>query len=102
MRLDTNGLGNLLNGRDIVPDLARVLDSISISMNAPDAQSYKEITRCEFDAETAYNSLMDFIKECREKMDDVTVSIVGGYLSPAQEKRCASIADEIGVKFRIR
>ena len=102
VRLDTNGLGNLLNGRDIVPDLARGLDSISISMNAPDAQSYKEITRCEFDAETAYNSLMDFIKECREKMDDVTVSIVGGYLSPEQEKRCASIADEIGVKFRIR
>ena len=45
---------------------------------------------------------MDCIKECREKMDDVTVSIVGGYLSPEQEKRCASIADEIGVKFRIR
>lgn len=102
VRLDTNGLGNLLNNRDIVPDLARVLDSISISMNAPDAESYKKITNCEFEAETAYNSLMDFIRECHEKMDDVTVSIVGGYLTPEQENECARIAEEIGVKFRIR
>ena len=102
IRLDTNGLGNLLNGRDIVPDLARVLDSISISLNAPDAESYKAITRCKFDAQTAYDSLIGFIKECHERMDDVTVSIVGGYLKPEQEKECARIAESIGVKFRIR
>lgn len=102
IRLDTNGLGNLLNGRDIVPDLAKVLDSISISLNAPDAESYKRITRCRFEAETAFDSLTGFIKRCRELMDDVTVSIVGDYLEPEEEKRCARLAEEWDVQFRIR
>ena len=102
VRLDTNGLGNLINGRDIVPDLAKVLDSISISLNAPDAETYKAINRHRFEKEEAYASLISFIKECREKMDDVTVSIVGGYLTPEQEEECARIAKELGVEFRIR
>ncbi|MCQ2079689.1 MAG: TatD family nuclease-associated radical SAM protein [archaeon] len=102
VRLDTNGLGNLLNGRDIVPDLAKALDSISISLNAPDAESYKRITRCRFDGQEAFDSLIGFIKGCRVQMDDVTVSIVGGYLSTEDEERSQRLADELGVDFRVR
>ena len=102
VRLDTNGLGNLINGRDIVPDLAQAVDSISISLNAPDAESYKKITRCRFDAQDAYDSLMDFIRECKEKIGAVTVSIVGGYQPPEDEEKCRLIAEELGVRFRVR
>ena len=102
VRLDTNGLGNLINGRDIVPDLAQAVDSISISLNAPDAESYKKITRCRFDAQEAYDSLMDFIRECKEKIGAVTVSIVGGYQPPEDEEKCRLIAEELGVRFRVR
>ena len=102
VRLDTNGLGNLINGRDIVPELAEVLDSISISLNAPDAESYKKITRCRFDAEEAYTSLMGFIREAKDRISAVTVSIVGGYQSPEDEEKCRLIAEELGVRFRVR
>ncbi len=102
VRLDTNGLGNLINGRDIVPDLANVIDSISISLNAPDAETYKKITRCDFDATEAYASLNDFILECKERIGSVTLSIVGGYLSDEEEKKCADIARSLGVRFKIR
>ncbi len=102
IRLDTNGLGNLINGRDIVPDLAKAVDSVSISLNAPDAETYKKITRCDFGSEEAYNSLNGFIKECIKHIGGVTLSIVGGYLSDEDEKKCAEIARSLGVRFRIR
>lgn len=102
IRLDTNGLGNLVNGRDIVPDIAGTIDSVSISLNAPDAETYKKITRCRFDAEEAYASLNNFITECKERIGAVTLSIVGGYLSEEDEEKCAEIAKSLGVKFRIR
>lgn len=102
VRLDTNGLGNLINGKDIVPDLAEAIDSVSISLNAPDADTYGRITRCDFDAEEAYASLNGFIRECVEKIGNVTLSIVGGYLSEEDERKCARIADSLGVAFRIR
>ncbi|MCQ2070279.1 MAG: TatD family nuclease-associated radical SAM protein [archaeon] len=102
IRLDTNGLGDLVNGRDIVPELAEVLDSISISLNASNAEEYKEVTRCRFGAEEAYSSLISFIKRAHASIPDVTVSVVGGSISPASEEACARMAENMGVSFRVR
>nr|MCR5754953.1 TatD family nuclease-associated radical SAM protein [Acetatifactor sp.] len=44
IRLNTNGLGNLYHGKDIIPELAEVIDSVSISLNAPTAEKYMEVT----------------------------------------------------------
>ena len=43
IRVNTNGLGSLQHGRDIVPELAQVVDSVSISLNAPDETAYNEV-----------------------------------------------------------
>ncbi|MBE6526502.1 MAG: radical SAM protein [Thermoplasmata archaeon] len=102
LRLDTNGLGNLVNGRDILPELAEVLDAISISLNASDAEEYGRVTRCRFDPETAYAGLLDFIKRSKELIGDVTVSVVGGSISEESEERCRAIADQMQVRFRVR
>ena len=101
VRLDTNGLGSLINGRDIVPELSEVLDSISISLNAKDAEEYLEVTRSTFGIDS-YSAVLDFIRESRQMIDGVTVSIVGGYIPQASEDECARIADEMGVAFRVR
>jgi len=102
VRLDTNGLGCILNGRDIVPDLAAVLDSISISLNAPDAEIYGELCRPEFGAERSYSEILDFIRRCKAVMDSVTVSVVGGTMGSYDEGRCRTMASEFGVRFRVR
>ena len=102
LRLDTNGLGNLVNGRDILPELAEVLDAISISLNAPDAEEYGRVTRCRFDPETAYAELLDFIKRSKELIGDVTVSVVGGSITEESEERCRAIAGQMQVRFRVR
>ena len=101
VRLDTNGLGNLIHGRDIVPDLSEVLDSVSISLNAPDADEYVKVTGCRF-GEEGYSSLLEFIRECRERIPGVTVSVVGGYISQESEDECARMARAMGVGFRVR
>ena len=45
IRLNTNGQGSAENGRDIVPELSKVIDSVSVSLNAPSKKEYEEVTR---------------------------------------------------------
>lgn len=99
IRLNTNGLGSLYNKKDIVPELAEVVDSISISMNAPDAKSYQKITRPQF--ENAYYDMLDFAEECTKKIKHTQLSIVD-VLSPEDIARCQAVADERGVYLKIR
>ena len=101
VRLDTNGLGNLINGRDIVPELVGLVDSVSISLNAKDADEYLEVTRSNFGI-GSYDAVLKFIEECRKVLSGVTVSVVGGSIPQASEDECARIAQRMNVAFRVR
>ena len=98
-RLNTNGLGNLQRGRNIVKDLAAVIDSISISMNAPDAETYYAVTRPRFDK--AYQAMLDFARECNSVISHIQLSIVD-VLSAEDIAKCQAIADQQGVYLKIR
>ena len=43
IRINTNGLGNLVNERDIVPELKGLVDTVSISLNTPNADVFMPI-----------------------------------------------------------
>ena len=101
VRLNTNGLGCLINGRDIVPEMKGKIDSVSISLNAPNAERYDEVCRSKFGSD-AYPALLEFIRECRERIGGVTVSVVGGYIPQSSEEECARIAERMNVRFRVR
>ena len=101
VRLDTNGLGCLINGRDIVPELKGLVDSVSISLNAKDEGEYLEVTRSRF-GPGSYKAVLDFIKGCRKTVDGVTVSVVGGSIPQASEEECGRIAERLNVAFRVR
>lgn len=99
IRLNTNGLGNLYHKRDIIPELATVIDSVSISLNAPDAESYQKVTRPQF--ENAYEAMLDFAEECNHTLSHTQLSIVD--VLPAEDiKKCQEIADGRGVFLKIR
>lgn len=99
IRVNTNGLANLYNGRDVVPELAEVCDAVSISLNAPDEEIYKKVSRPSCDG--AFSALLDFIRECKEMIPDVRLTIVD-ILSPEDTERCFELADRLGVPLRIR
>lgn len=101
IRLDTNGLGNLINGRDIVPELAEVLDAVSVSLNACSEEEYQRVSVPCF-GPGSYQAVLDFISEAKGLIPDVTVSVVGGSIPSASEEECRRMAGSWGVRFRVR
>ena len=99
IRLNTNGLANLYHGRNIIPELAKVVDSISISLNAPTAEKYQEVTQPQF--ENAFPSLLEFTKLAKDAFEHTQLSIVD-VLEDNDIKACKEIANKIGVYLKIR
>lgn len=101
VRLNTNGQGSLINGRDIAPELEGVVDSVSISLNTPDADRYQEIVRSRYGRD-AYQAMLSFAREAARYVPQVTMTTVSTTLSAEEEERCQAICDELGVRYRIR
>ena len=101
VRLNTNGLGNLINKRNIVPEMNGLIDRLSISLNSSDAVTYEKIVRPAF-AEKSYPALLDFIKEAKKYISDITLTTVSSTISAQDEEACKKFSDELGVSFRAR
>lgn len=99
IRLNTNGLANLYHKRNIVPELAKVVDSVSISLNAPTAEKYQEVTRPQFD--NAFEAMLEFASLAREAFEYTQLSIVD-VLSKEDIEACQKLADERNVYLKIR
>ena len=99
IRLNTNGLANLYHKRNIIHELAKVIDSVSVSLNAPTAEKYQEVTRPQF--ENAFPALLEFAELAKGAFEHVQFSIVD--VLPEEEiKECQRIADERGIYLKIR
>lgn len=99
VRLNTNGLADLILGYDILPRLQGLIDIISISLNADNAQLYNELCRTEF-GERAFPAILEFARRSTKYIPKVILSVVD-YPGVNQEK-AAVIAAEIGAEFRVR
>ena len=99
IRVNTNGLANLQYGENIVPRLAKVVDTISISLNAPDAEAYSKVSRPRFDH--AFEGLLDFTVKCKELIPHVKLTVVD-ILAPEDIKASQELAKSLGVDLRIR
>jgi len=100
IRLNTNGHGNLINKRNILPELKGIIDTISISLNAEDNEKYNKICHPIFKNGT-YEAVKEFIREAKKYIPDVVATIVD--VPEVDEEKCKEIAEkELGVKFRER
>lgn len=100
-RLNTVGLGNLINRRSIAGDLAGGLDAVSVSLNASDPAQWVELMRPlpEF-AELGFESVKEFIRECAAAVPDTTVTAVEQPgVDLAALKR---LAESLGARWRER
>ncbi|HUL43030.1 MAG TPA: TatD family hydrolase [Bacteroidota bacterium] len=99
VRLNTDGHGNVINHRNIVPELAGLVDSISISLNAIDPKRYGELMR--IDGERMFPAMVEFASECVQHGFDVTMTIVD--LNDGEEEKAKAFVEKrIGAKFRSR
>ena len=101
IRVNTNGQGSLINGRNIAPELEGMVDSVSISLNSPDAARYQQIVRSRC-GEEAFDGMLDFAREAARHVPQVTMTTVETTLTPEEEGRCRTICEELGVRYRIR
>lgn len=101
IRLNTNGLGNLVNKRDICPELKGRIDEISISLNTPDAEDYLKIVRPKFGIKS-FQAMLDFAEEAAKYVPKVIFTTVDTTLTKEQETECAQICKDRGVTYRIR
>lgn len=100
-RVNTNGLGSLIHGRDIAPLFQDKIDTVSISLNTPNAEEYNKLTRSKFGI-AAFQGLLDFAGEVRRYVPRVVMTTVETTISKEEEAQCRAICEELGVSYRIR
>jgi TatD DNase family protein len=99
LRINTDGQANLVYGRNILPELAGLIDCISVSLNAADAETYADLCHTPFGS-AGFAGVCAFLREAKEHIPQViaTVVTVPG-LDVAAVRR---VAGELGVEFRER
>ena len=100
-RINTNGLGNLVNKRDITPELKGLIDTVSISLNTPSKERYYELTRSRFGIES-FDAMLDFAKRATQYVPNVILSTVSTTITEEEEKECEEICKNLGVTYKIR
>ncbi len=100
IRLNTNGLSDLINKRETAKEICDVIDSVSISLNAPTAEKYNEITKPSF-GEKSFDAMLKFAKECKEYGIPVKLTVVD-VISKEDIENCKKICESIDIPLRVR
>jgi TatD DNase family protein len=99
IRVDTDGLANLFHGKNVLPQL-KFVDTISVSLNAPDSKSYQELIKTPF-GDDSYPAILFFLREAKKHIAKVVATAVS--VPGVDMEACRKVAeDDIGVLFRVR
>lgn len=99
-RLNTNGLGDLVNNRPIAEELCEIIDTISISLNAGTKEEYMKVTRPKF--ENAWEAMHKFTADCVNTGKSQVVMSVVDVISPEQIEASREVAESLGAVLRVR
>lgn len=100
-RLNTNGLGELENGREFASEFQGILDTVSISLNASNAERYFELTRAKFGVQS-YDAMLTFAQHCKPYVPNVVLTIVDHVEGPEEIEKCRKICEERDLTLRVR
>ena len=98
-RLNTDGHGNIINKRNIVPELVGLIDAVSISLNSTDPKQYGELMR--LDGSRFFPAMIEFAKEAVRMIPRVIMTVVD-LNEVDKEKARVLVEDEIGATFYTR
>lgn len=100
IRINTNGLSSVTLKRDITPDFKGLIDTVSISLNAPDKEEYYQLTRARYGIDS-FEHMLDFAKKAKQYVKNVILTVVD-IIGEEKIIKCQNIADELGVTLRVR
>ena len=102
IRVNTNGLSDLIAGEPTAHRFRGLVDAISISLNAPTAEEYVALCRPKFGA-AAYPAMLKFAEEVKRFVPNTVFTVVGtGSFTPEKEAACREVAAERGIPLRVR
>jgi TatD family-associated radical SAM protein len=99
VRVNTDGLANLVHKNDTLPELGKVVDAISISLNAQNQEIYD--LHCQPNLDGSYEAMLKFLREAPRYIKEVTATAIDG-LEGVDIAACRQIAEACGVRFRRR
>ena len=100
-RLNTNGLGNIINGRRIESELKGKLDAVSVSLNAPTKEEYDAVTRPSFKDVDCFEAMFDFAKTVKEYVGEVMFTVVD-VIGEDKIELSRQLAEKAGIRLRVR
>ena len=98
IRINTNGLADLIHKKNTAPMFDGLIDIVSISLNTPNKERYLELTR----SIESFDAMIKFAENVKHYVKEVVLSTVSTTLTEEEEKECADICKKIGVTYRIR
>ena len=99
VRVNTDGLVNLANKRDILPEMKGLVDALSISMNAQSPDVYA--LHCKPTLPGSFQAMLAFMQLATRYIPDVTATAIDG-LEGVDIEACERLANASGAKFRRR
>ncbi|MDD6812471.1 MAG: TIGR04100 family radical SAM protein [Lachnospiraceae bacterium] len=101
IRINTNGLSDLIHGKDTAPMFEGLVDTISISLNTPDKEEYLKLTNSKFGIQS-HDAMLRFAGNVSKYVPNVILSTVETTITKEEEKQCREICEKLGVTYRIR
>jgi len=102
IRVNTNGLSDLIHGKPTAPLFVGKVDCLSISLNTDDPAEYLSVCRPKFGA-AAYPAMLKFTQEAAALLPSVVMTVVGDPITSLEkQERCRKIAEGLGARLRVR
>lgn len=101
IRINTNGLTDLIYGEKTSHKLKGLIDTISISLNATNKEDYFKTVRPKFGIDS-YDAMLSFAKDCTKYVPEVIMTIVDVVTSKEEQAACQKICESIGATLRVR
>lgn len=98
-RLNTNGLGDKINGRPTAALLEGAFDIVSVSLNSYSREAYNAVTRPKWD--DAFEAMLAFASECKKYVGRVMFTVVD-VIPDGDIEKCRELSDKLGIELRVR
>ena len=100
LRLNTNGLSDLINGGSTAERICKDIDAVSISLNETTSEKYDKITRNIFPGK-AFDAMLDFTRQCVKYCDNVRMTVVD-VISKEEIEKARKVCESTGARFTVR
>ena len=101
IRINTNGLADLIWKESTAHKLAGLIDAVSISLNATNKEDYLKVVRPKFGI-GSYDAMLKFTKDCTAYVPSVVMTVVDVVTSAEEQALCRKICESVGATLRIR